>query len=103
VNAWLVVLVAGLGSYGLRMSMITTDRVRLPQRLENSVEMVGPAAFAALATTSLATAAISAVTVWAALPLVLGLAAAVAASAGTGRPYAALVGLPTYWLAAVPL
>jgi branched-subunit amino acid transport protein len=103
VNAWLVVLVAGLGSYALRISMITSDRLRLPPRLERSADMVAPAAFAALAMTGLATAAVAATTLLAALPLVLGFAAAVTATARTGRPYAALIGLPVYWLASVPL
>jgi branched-subunit amino acid transport protein len=107
-NPWVVVLLAGLVSYTLRMSMILTDRLRLPSRLEESVELVAPAAFAALAMSSLATAAVAAVSVpaataWAAAPLVLGFATAVAATVATRRPYAALVGLPTYWLAAAVL
>ena len=103
-SAWLVILVAGLASYLLRISMTMTERVRLPARVEGSVELVAPAAFAALAAASLAASVMSAATLRAAAPIVLAGAAAVVASARTGRPYAAmLAGMPTYWLTAALL
>jgi branched-subunit amino acid transport protein len=103
VNEWLVVLLAGLGSYVLRMSMIMTDRFRLPARLEASVEMVAPAAFAALAASALATAVVSATTALAATPVIVAGIVAVALAARTGRPYTSLLGLPAYWLTAAVL
>ena len=99
-SVWLVILVAGLASYVLRISMTMTDRVRLPARVEGSVELVAPAAFAALAATSLATSVMSAATLHAAAPIVLAIAAAVVAAAWTGRPYAAML---AYWLTAALL
>ena len=103
-SAWLVILVAGLASYVLRISMTMTERVRLPRRVEGSVELVAPAAFAALTAASLASSVVSAASVRAGAPIILAVVAAVAASARTGRPYAAmLAGMPTYWLAAALL
>ena len=97
---WLIVLVAGLGSYALRMSMVMTGRLILPPRLEASAELVAPAAFAALTASSLAESVVSAHGPSAGLPIVLAAVAAVVATARTGRPYAAmLAGMPTYWLA----
>jgi branched-subunit amino acid transport protein len=88
---WLIVLVAGLGSYALRVSMVMTGRLILPARLEASAELVAPAAFAALTASSLAESLVSA-------------PGPSAATARTGRPYAAmLAGMPTYWLAAALL
>jgi branched-subunit amino acid transport protein len=97
---WLTVLLAGLGSYGLRMSMIINDRLRLPTRLEASVELVPPAAFSALAASGLATALLPAPTVRVAAPVVVAAVVSAIAAARTGRSYAALFGLPAYWLVA---
>ena len=100
----IVVLVAGLVSYGLRMSMVTSDRLRLPSRLEESVDLVAPAAFSALAMSALATAALAEATLVGAVPIALAVAAAALATAWSGRPSAAmLAGPPTYWLAAALL
>jgi branched-subunit amino acid transport protein len=104
VNEWLVILAAGLGSYALRLSMIMSDRVRLPARLEASAGMVAPAAFAALAMTSLGGAVVSAGVAPVSLAVPLAVAAAAVGAARTGRPYVAmLAGMPTYWLAAALL
>jgi branched-subunit amino acid transport protein len=95
-NAWLVILAAGLGSYLLRLSMIIVA-VRLPARLDRAAPLVAPAAFAALAVTGVA----GALTVpHQAVPALLALAVAVLAVVRTGSSSAAvLAGMPTLWLA----
>jgi branched-subunit amino acid transport protein len=99
-NAWAVILAAGLGSYLLRISMISSDRLRLPARFESSVELVAPAAFAALAATGLIGLALDAGDLLGVLPILAALAAATAVVARTNRPYLAVVaGMPAYWLA----
>jgi branched-subunit amino acid transport protein len=100
-NAWTVVLLAGLGCYVLRVSMVASDRLRLPTSLEPTFALVAPTAFSALAVTGLAgplfaTPAMSVVT-----PTIVAAVVGILAVAGTGKPYAAmLTGLPTYWLIA---
>lgn len=101
-NAWTVIVLAGLASYALRLSMVVTDRLRLPSGLDRTLDLVAPAAFTALAVTSLATPVFAAGTLDVAAPTVLAAAVAVLAVVRTGKPYAAmLTGLPTYWLAAL--
>ncbi len=103
-NEWMVVLLAGIGSYLLRMSMISTDRLRMPPRLEESVEMVAPAAFASLTATNLASAVLDAATLAAAVPILAAIVAAVVATAWSGKAYASmLAGMPTFWLTAAIL
>lgn len=103
-NPWLVILVCGIGSYALRISMTMTDRLLLPPRLEACAEMVAPAAFAALAAASLTPSVVSATGLATAAPVVLAVAVAVAGTAATGRPYVAmLAGMPTYWVTAALL
>jgi branched-subunit amino acid transport protein len=100
-NAWTVIITAGLGSYVLRMSIIGTDRLRLPARFESSVGLVAPAAFAALAATGIAGLVLEAGDVIATLPLLAAVVAATAVVARTGRPYLAVVaGMPAFWLTA---
>src|SRR5918994_1374359 len=49
-SVWLAILVAGLGSYLFRISMVMlADRVTMPEKLERASTFVAPAAFAALA------------------------------------------------------
>ena len=56
---YLVVAVAGMATYLMRLSMIVSaDRIRLPGRLDNSAAMIAPAAFAALAVSGLASNAL---------------------------------------------
>jgi Branched-chain amino acid transport protein (AzlD) len=56
-NAWTVILTAGLGSYLFRLSMIVLfDRITMPAFLERASQLVAPAAFAAMAVAGLATA-----------------------------------------------
>ena len=100
-NSWLIVLIAGLGSYLLRLSMIGTGRVHLPARLDGAADLVGPSAFAALAVTGVAAAVVPAGPAPALEPLapIAAVAVAVFAVLRTGRGYAAsLAGMPTYWI-----
>jgi branched-subunit amino acid transport protein len=97
-NVWLTILIAGLGSYLLRLSMIGTDRIRLPARLDDAATLVAPSAFTALAVTSVASAALAAGTPGFATPIVAA-AVAVAAVARTGSPHVGiLTGMPTLWI-----
>jgi branched-subunit amino acid transport protein len=103
-EAWLVILLAGIASYVLRISMTVTDRLRLPARFEALAELVAPAAFAALAMSSLASSVLSAATLRSVVPIVLAVVAAAVGTARTGRPYVAmLAGMPAYWLSAALL
>ena len=98
-NAWTVVLMAGFGSYLLRMSMISlADRIRLPARLDDSAALVAPTAFAALAVTSIAGAVLSAGVPQASAPLAAAVVAVLAVMR-TGSSHAAVLsGMPTLWL-----
>lgn len=98
-NAWMVVLAAGAGSFLFRLSMIVAaDRVRLPARLDHAADFVAPSAFAALAMTGVAGAALGA-TGTAALPPLVAATVAVLAVLRTGSAYAAvLTGMPALWL-----
>jgi branched-subunit amino acid transport protein len=98
-NAWLVIVAAGLGSYLFRLSMVVlADRVTMPALLERASTFVAPAAFAALAAGGIAanTAGVDAAGWTAPLAAVV---VAVIAVRRTGRPYAALLaGMPTLWI-----
>jgi branched-subunit amino acid transport protein len=98
-SVWLAILVAGLGSYLFRISMVVlADRVTMPALLERASTFVAPAAFAALAAGGIAanTAGVD-VAGWTA-PLAAVVIAVVAVRL-TGRPYAALLaGMPTLWI-----
>ena len=102
-TAWIVILLAGLGSYLFRISMIVlTERVALPARLEQASAFVAPAAFAALAATGIAFSSTQAADLMHAVPLLAAVAAAVLAVRLTGRSYVAvLAGMPTLWLLTV--
>ena len=98
-NAWIVILAGGSGSYLFRLSMIIlTGWITLPAYLERASGLVAPAAFAALAAAGVATACIGLGATQAAAPLA-AVAAAVIAVLRTGSSYAAiLVGMPTLWI-----
>ena len=98
-NAWTVILAAGLGSYLFRLSMIVLfDRITMPASLERASQLVAPAAFAAMAAAGLATACMCLGAAQAAAPLA-AVAAAVIAVLRTGSPQAAiLAGLPVFWV-----
>ncbi|HEX6231828.1 MAG TPA: AzlD domain-containing protein [Jiangellaceae bacterium] len=99
-TAWVVILLAGLGSYLFRISMIVvTERVSLPAKLEQASGFVAPAAFAALAATGIAVASKQSGDFVQAAPLLAAVAAAILAVRLTGRSYVAvLAGMPTLWL-----
>ena|SRR5258706_6454422 len=102
-NAWTVVLLAGLGSYVLRMSMIGAERIRLPERFDSALPLAAPAAFAALAMSSLAgtvlTAGLSGAGSAQAYCVMAAAVVGALATARTRQTYAAvLAGMPTYWL-----
>jgi branched-subunit amino acid transport protein len=100
-STWTVILLAGLTSYGLRVALVGSQRLRLPSGLDDTLGLVPPAAFGALALTALAAPVAATPTFAVAAPIVLSAAAGVVAGLGTGRPYAAMIaGLPTYWLTA---
>ncbi|WP_277208166.1 AzlD domain-containing protein [Isoptericola croceus] len=96
---FVVIVLAGLGSYLFRISMVLlAERMRLPERLERASSFVAPAAFAALAATSIAAASMGA-DVAAAVPPLGASAVAVAAVRLFRRAWAApLVGMPVLWL-----
>jgi branched chain amino acid efflux pump len=99
-NAWTVILAAGLGSYLLRLSMIVLfDRITMPGYLQRASELVAPAAFAAMAAAGIATDCMSLGVARAAAPLA-AVAAAIIAVLRTGSPQAAiLAGMPALWVA----
>ncbi|HEU5391173.1 MAG TPA: AzlD domain-containing protein [Streptosporangiaceae bacterium] len=98
-NAWTVILAAGLGSYLFRLSMIMLfGRTTMPAYLQRASELVAPAAFAAMAAAGVATACMSLGVAQAAAPLA-AVAAAVIAVLRAGSPQAAiLVGMPVLWV-----
>jgi branched-subunit amino acid transport protein len=101
-NAWSVVALAGLACYVLRLAPVATDRLHLPSGLDDTLGLVAPAAFSALAVTSLAAPVFATPSVTVAFPTLLAATAGVLAVIRTGKPYAAmLAGLPAYWLAAL--
>jgi branched-subunit amino acid transport protein len=99
-NAWTVILAAGLGSYLFRISMIVLfDRITMPAYLQRASELVAPAAFAALAAAGVAAACGGLGITRVAAPLA-AVAAAVIAVLRTGSPQAAiLAGMPALWVA----
>ncbi|HET6531685.1 MAG TPA: AzlD domain-containing protein [Actinoplanes sp.] len=99
-NAWLVVLAAGLGSYLFRISVVTlADRFTMPDSLERATELIAPASFAAIAATGVANSCVG-VAPAETLPPLAAVGVAVVAVARTGSPYAAmLAGMPVLWLA----
>ncbi len=100
-NTWTVVLLAGLGSYLLRVSMVVAaDRIRLPERLNRAGRLVAPSVFAALAAGGIAEAALAPHGSGMLAPLIAA-GVALLAAVRTGSPNVAiLAGLPTLWILA---
>jgi branched chain amino acid efflux pump len=98
-TAWLVILVAGLGTYVFRLSVIVlADRITMPAYLERATGFVAPGAFAALAATGVAASCLELGATEAAAPLA-AIAVAIIAVLRTGSAYAAiLAGMPTLWI-----
>ncbi|HYZ99319.1 MAG TPA: AzlD domain-containing protein [Acidimicrobiales bacterium] len=90
------VLVAGLGSYLLRLSMVGAGgRIRWLPQIERAAHLVVPMTFAALATGGIlaSTGGIGIV------PPIAAVGAGAVSAQRTGRPYAAIaVGMPTLWV-----
>ena len=102
-TTWIVILAVGIGSFLLRLSLIGSNRIRLPARLDAASQLVAPAAFATLAVSGIAGEVLSG-----GFPQGLSVLAAVGvgalATVRTGSPAAAMIaGLPTYWLMAAVL
>ena len=98
-NAWFVVLAAGLGSYMFRLSVVTlADRITMPASLERATDLIAPASFAAIAATGIANSCVG-VSPTETLPPLAAVAVAVVAVARTGSSSAAvLAGMPVLWL-----
>jgi branched-subunit amino acid transport protein len=97
-NAWIVVLVAGVVTYLLRVSMIlASDRLRMASRLAGTAALVAPAAFAALAATGTADSVLGAGGLDGLAPIAAVSMAALAAARTGSRFSAVLVGMPTLW------
>ena len=92
-NAWMVIVAAGLGSYLFRLSMIVlAGRITMPAYLERASGLV------ALAAAGVAAACRGLGATQAVAPLA-AVAAAVIAVLRTGSPPAAiLAGMPTLWI-----
>jgi branched-subunit amino acid transport protein len=103
-NAWTVLLAAGLGSFLFRLSMIVLfGRITMPAYLQRASGLVAPAAFAAMAAAGVATVCLSLGITRAAAPLA-AVAVAIIAVLRTGSPQAAiLAGMPALWVAAALL
>jgi branched-subunit amino acid transport protein len=103
-NAWIVIVAVGLGSYLFRLSMIIlTGRITMPPYLERASGLVVPAAFAALASAGIAAACSGLGVTRAAAPLA-AVVAAVIAVLRTGSSQAALLaGMPAFWITTVLL
>ena len=97
-SPWLVVVLAGVGTYLLRISMlVVAAHAGVPPLIERASRIAVPIAFGALAATSLTGQV--ATTGAAALPSVLAVATGVVVARRTGSSRAAiLVGMPTLWL-----
>jgi branched-subunit amino acid transport protein len=97
-SAWVVVVLAGAGSYLLRISMLlVAARAEVPAVLERAARFAVPVAFAALAATSVAGLATAGGAD--AIPALAAVAVGVVAVRWTGNARAAmLAGMPTLWL-----
>jgi branched-subunit amino acid transport protein len=97
-SAWVVVALAGVGSYLFRISMlVVAARSGIPAGIERAARFAVPVAFAALAATSLT--GLAAHTGAAALPALFAVATGVVVARRTGSSRAATAaGMPTLWL-----
>jgi branched-subunit amino acid transport protein len=100
-NAYVVVIAAGLVSYLCRVSMLVLSARRaLPPAFERAARFAVPTAFAALAAASVA----SSVSDGEALAPILAVVAAAVTVRRTGTPHTALLaGMPVLWLASAVL
>lgn len=97
-TAWLAVVLAGLGSFGLRYGVVAIiDRFTLPAWFERMSALVMPAAFAALTAVALATPFTSALPT--ALPVLAAAATTVAVARVRSPAWAVGAGMSALWLA----
>jgi len=97
-NAWLVIVTVGIGSYLFRLSMVALAGPAGPSgRFERTSAFGVPSAFAALATSGIV-AGLSGYGAGSIAPLA-AVGVAVVAVRRTGTPHAAMVaGMPTLWV-----
>jgi branched-subunit amino acid transport protein len=96
-TAWLAVLLAGLGSFGLRFGVVSIiDRYTLPSWFEQVSALVMPAAFAGLTAVALATPVTSALPT--ALPVLAGAAVTVAVARVRSAAWAVGAGMSALWI-----
>jgi len=97
-NPWVVIALAGAGSFALRISMLVLAARRgVPAVVERAAAFAVPVSFAGLAAGALANQ-VAQVGIGA-LPALLGVAAGIAAVRRTGAARSAiLVGMPTIWV-----
>jgi branched-subunit amino acid transport protein len=97
-TAWTAVVLAGLGSFGLRFGVVAViDRFALPTWFERVSALVMPAAFAGLTAVALATPVTSA---WpTAVPVLAAAATTVAVARIRSAAWAVAAGMSTLWLA----
>ena len=97
-NPWVVIALAGAGSFALRISMLVlAARTGVPAVVERAAAFAVPVSFAGLAAGALANQ-VAQVGIGA-LPALLGVAAGIAAVRRTGAARSAiLVGMPTIWV-----
>jgi branched-subunit amino acid transport protein len=98
VSPWLVVVLAGIGTYLLRISMlVVAARSGVPAIVERSARFAVPIAFGALAATSLTGLVVASGP--AALPSLVAVTVGVVVARRTGSSRTALLtGMPTLWL-----
>ena len=95
-NAWIAVLIAGIGSYASRVGMIVViDRFTLPTWFERVSSYVMPAVFAGLAAASLAAPLADGTR--AAMPVLAGAAATVVVARVRSAAVAVLAGMTVLW------
>ena len=102
-SIWLVVVLAGAGSYAFRVSMLVARaRFRVPAVLDRAGPFAVPVAFAALAASAIGR--YTAEAGMAALPALVAVTVGAVVSRRTGNAQAALLtGLPVMWvLSAIP-
>lgn len=97
-NAWLVIVAVGAGSYLFRVSMVAlVGRAGWSDRFDRASTFVVPSAFAALATSGII-AGLGGYGAGSIAPLAAA-GVAVVAVRRTGSPHAAMVaGMPTLWI-----
>ncbi|HEX6567674.1 MAG TPA: AzlD domain-containing protein [Acidimicrobiales bacterium] len=97
-NAWLVIVAVGAGSYLFRVSMVAlVGRAGWSDRFDRASTFVVPSAFAALATSGII-AGLGGYGAGSIAPLA-AVGVAVVAVRRTGSPHAAMVaGMPTLWI-----